>query len=46
MRTLAVRAERWPIAGRFTISRGSKTAGREEQPLEVVAMRSERFLTG
>jgi L-alanine-DL-glutamate epimerase-like enolase superfamily enzyme len=26
MRTLAVRAERWPIAGRFTISRGSKTA--------------------
>jgi L-alanine-DL-glutamate epimerase-like enolase superfamily enzyme len=26
MRRLAVRAERWPIAGRFTISRGSKTA--------------------
>jgi L-alanine-DL-glutamate epimerase-like enolase superfamily enzyme len=26
MRTLAVHAESWPIAGRFTISRGSKTA--------------------
>ncbi|MGC2856617.1 N-acetyl-D-Glu racemase DgcA [Novispirillum sp. DQ9] len=26
MRRLAVRAERWPIAGAFTISRGSKTA--------------------
>ncbi|HET6224170.1 MAG TPA: N-acetyl-D-Glu racemase DgcA, partial [Dongiaceae bacterium] len=26
MRRLAIRAESWPIAGRFTISRGSKTA--------------------
>jgi hypothetical protein len=27
MRTLAVRAESWPIAGRFTISRGSEARG-------------------
>ena len=26
MRTLDIRSESWPIAGRFTISRGSKTA--------------------